>query len=223
MINHAALAKMKSAAANYGLSATCKTFSNTHDVGFGPYAWLFEANHIIMPETEINPGHEGVGALRPNTMIVHAMRFGPDDHCGDDYKRHWRPDMKWNESFIIGCGDVDHPLKDHDKAYHSNMYDAYEYFRTAGQPSSVMSIEWMDMIVLLHDTNSTEGKPRIKQILGRWNPKIPVTDGGVKRRIPLLAPLLGYNTTAHSHKYNVTEQWHPFLKEDCAIPGELPN
>lgn len=39
MINHAALEKMKVAAASYGVKATCNGFTVTHDVGMGPFAW----------------------------------------------------------------------------------------------------------------------------------------------------------------------------------------
>ncbi len=68
MMNRAAMALIRDSVANYGVTATCRNFDVTHDVGFAVYAWLFGFNHLQIPHLERNDNHKGSEIFNPEQV-----------------------------------------------------------------------------------------------------------------------------------------------------------
>ncbi len=133
MLNRAALLKLKSAVASYGVTDVCKTFGVTHDVGFGPFAWMLELFHISIPNVALNGGHLGYAVFQPDQMIVHCVKIKKEENCLDGAK--WPAAYRFLQKFVVGCGEVNRSSPLHNpwgaKQY-ANMYDAWNYFKANG-------------------------------------------------------------------------------------------
>lgn len=248
MVNHRALESMRVAVAHGGVADTCMAFDVTHDVGMGPFFWLFEPYHLQMPHTEGNGAHLGKAVFKPDQMIVHFIK--PKAKTEGCYEGEGWPDAaKYVQSIVVGCGDLNHSAPLHDPwAYKelANMYDAWNYFKENGTEWPVVqeSDGWVNIssiVVTIDEVDATTGQ-RLQSI--RTYPssvcadKTEVVtmlsaDGITEKSIvsmdtrtlptPRLNKLKGYKQTAHGQENDVTKVWKAFTMEDCVIKGYLNN
>ena len=226
MLNHAALQRIASAVANYGITDTCRNFDVTHDVGVEAFAWIMSLNHIMIPKTEINGEHKGAEIFQPGQMIVHNIRHDDKDHCRNGHEKDWPPHLRYNQKVAIGCGDVDTPGPFHEDKRLADMYDAWNYFEKNGQPIEIGVPgvnEFVKNYVIVEKDNTTGKKKIVKILTSATDPAASSKkDGQTVEEIimPFVVPIEGYSTTKHSKHHNIVEKWVEFKLSDCAIPGK---
>lgn len=240
MLNHAALAKMGAAAAAYGNRDTCKAFDISQDVGIGIFAWLFATNHIVMPGTNMNGDHKGIGEFKPTDIAIHYTKHHEEDRCDGKADNGWPHQDRYSQNMVVGCGDIGRPVHGHDKSKRADMYDAWEYFRLHGKDITVNKVgvnEFIESYVVVDadgkvqhvaqekltleagegDTFKApaEGLPLIDKVVHMLAPGEKI----VRRVIPRLMPMRGYDTTNHSKENDITKKWKAFTLQDCNPPG----
>lgn len=229
MVNKPAMDLMRVAFASRGVQETCKYFGVTHDVGLGPFFWMFGVWHIQLPATNINAGHSGYSILQTSTMIIHAVRPSKDDGCLGDLSS-WSEGYRYKQNMAIGCGDIYQPDPVHDRNKNILMYDVYEYFEANGTDTSIGIVPsggytWTK--VILHPPNVPENQ-RVKEILEYASMKVlekpeNVSYDGVLlpgesvewRIIPRIVKLKGHDETDHGKKQDLTKNWSVFKPQYC--------
>eukprot|EP01034_Spumella_vulgaris_P025000 gene25000-31403_t len=128
VLNHAALDRLKFGAKEYGLMQTCTNFDVTHDVGMGPYAWMFGFYHIHIPHITVqNSG--GKGALPRDHLIIHALKHGKsEDDCNQ--ASQWPEKDRYNQKMVIADGSPGDEIV-------ADMYDAWDWQKTHGTQSQI--------------------------------------------------------------------------------------
>lgn len=242
VLNHAALERMKVASSSYGLAETCKNFEVTHDVGMGPYAWLFGLYHLPIPHLTVhNAG--GKDQLDPEFMIVHAMKHGSAaDNC--QYTFTFNLTQRYKQNVVEGCGDIDEPQQGHTRAKGhkgealvADMYDGWNFYKEHGKkvPIGFHGVDYFVKRKVTVYPNGTmlpgisttgdEYKLKVKKVLKDTDVVTPqgTFEGDEVREldIPVLQQLRGYEDTKHSKKYNILKEWHPFKLSDCKEKGKV--
>lgn len=228
MMNRAALDRMKQASSVYGLTATCRNFVVTHDVGVGVHAWLFGIYHMQMVHTNYQFS-EHKNNLDSELMVVHSLKHGKEDPCSDA-SNVWKGDTsQYDQHMVLGCGTIDKPSPAHDvRKSHADMYDAWNFFKEHGTEVNVKDSfglkpwDWRNITV--YPLEQGQAVTQIKVILSEVD-NMNVKDGKfngdiVERRyIPILNQLSGYSTTKHAKKYDIVKEWHEFTLADCDPAG----
>ena len=158
MMNRAALLRLRSSAASYGIMQTCKAFRVTHDVGMGPFVWSMGLNHIYIPGLQKgNLDNVGVRSFKPVRLAVHCLKpFDDEDWCHEEAR--WPHDSRYNQSIVLGCGSVSKrgPFHDTDKNNkHADAFDMFEYFRDHGENVTIGVLgkeHWVRAIVTLYNS-----------------------------------------------------------------------
>lgn len=239
MLNHLLLAKMAVGAAAYGLQDTCKGFDVTHDVGLGVYAWMHGAYHIRIPQTNGNPLHGGIKIFQPTDLAMHYVKHHASERCDGGADNGWSLRDRHKQNVVIGCGDINHPIRGHDKTKLADMYDAWEYYKNHGvdvvldkhavneyvntfvivdAADKVRHVVHGDSNVTVHSDGSYSAHPVI--LIDDTVYTIGAGEALTQRVVPHITPLRGYNTTRHSQENDITKAWKAFAKEDCSPPGE---
>ena len=244
MLNHVLLNKMSSAVSSYGIKDTCRNFDVTHDIGLGIFAWLFQSIHIHMPSTYMNGNHRGIKAFHPTDLAMHYVKHYDTEHCDDNKDNNWTSIDRYNQKVVIGCGDLNHPIYNHNSKLRADMYDAWNYYRIYGQNTILNTVgisEFINSYVIINENQEIIHILKENLIIGKNNDgsfQIP-NDGVelinntiyilnkneyiVERVIPRLMPMKGYRTTNHSKVNDITKIWKPFTLQDCQIPGVKEN
>lgn len=204
-VNKAAIKKMSVAFASYGVRDICIDWVVTHDVGLQPFFWLYSPYHTQLPKTFINPMHKGTSIFEPQMMIVHYMKPHVKDLCRGEDVRKWDEKYRFKNNIMLGCGDVNESLPQHDTNLNANFYDAYNYFNQHGQ----------DVEIPLVTRYATMKDNVIESV--SYNP----FPGAVEVKIPGLSLMGGYEKTNHAKKYNIQTKWVSFKPSDCSVPGRV--
>ena len=239
VLNHAAMERMKVAAMSYGFTETCKNFDITHDVGMGPFAWMFGFYHYHITGMIVNNWNNGAH-LDPHLMVIHAVKHGRlYDRC--DNLTNWGTEgARYKQNLAIGCGDLNEPMPHHSFDGHgykgnqliADMYDCWNFYKDHGQP---ISIDYHSKVRVAMYPDGTmlpgislpgdEHKPKIFKVLTDQD---FLDSGGLfqgyhveERNVPELLKLKGYDETEHSKKFDIVKEWHPFTMTDCVIKGEV--
>lgn len=66
-------------------------------------------------------------------MIVHCLKPDNEDKCADE--KNWPADKRYNQTFVVGCGDaagggLHSPF--HNEKKRADMYDMHAYFQQHG-------------------------------------------------------------------------------------------
>lgn len=248
-MNKAALERLKPTADQYGSKQQCNAFRMTHDVGLGPYFWMFNMIHISMPGF----GHQIESKnFDDNRVIMHGIKhMERHDHCGTG--EGWGDEFIYNQRMVIGCGDMGHPNPNREKSKSTNHYEAWEYYRHHGNDltfGKAGSSDWIEVKAVVYPDEQQQQKEqgtgaeagygrklRIKKIFDKegiitvdgFDQKVKAADvqdkeeyGGeklVKVVIPKMYPLWGYSETKHSKTHNIREKFEPYTIQDCTIGG----
>ena len=240
MLNHAALERMRAGSAAYGLTDTCNTFVVTHDVGVGPYAWMYQLYHIQMPGVEINGNHKGIAAARPNEMALHFVKHGKNDFC--ESGKDWG-EMRYNQSVVLGCGDFGVAVPT--KGALADMHEVWEYFREH-HDNIVLGVDGQagfkrqDVIINTRvDPTTGQEEEFIQHVLAGPPALQPMKPGDVRqtvgweeytftegtrhevRVLPVLERLQGYENSEHAKMYDITKEWVKFNLTHCDPPGYI--
>lgn len=194
LMNRKAISIISNATFDYGIRETCRIFDCSQDLGLGIFFWMHSFYHLYIPGVYTNPNKKGYAALKPDLMIIHAVKYLPEDGCDG---RSWSHAMRYNQHMMTGCGRIDNQSPAHDIHRSISMYDVWNWFAINGSAIPIgVNDEDMEIYEWI-DANGTT--------------------------VPLLQQLEGYDTTAHSKKYDLHKKWHPFTLKHCAIRGKIKN
>lgn len=243
MINRAAMEKMKSGFSSYGVWETCDNFRVTHDVGLGPFLWMYNVFHVRMPRWDVGNHDTSIGAILTH-KVVHGSK---EDAC--DNITAFSESQRHNQKILMGCGDVNE-LQGHHRAgakdreghtLYNDNYELWNHFKEDKEDWSDPSWglhgyqTWDTFYVTLWPNGSKEQIPgslpgeentyRIKYVLNSTVDKLDA-DGTFKGEkveqqfLPLLDPMDGYETTNHSKQHDIVKKWVGFKPSDCEqVPG----
>lgn len=146
--------------------------------------------------------HIQIPGVQINSNHIGAQIFSPNEmvvhairHIDEDDcdGKEWPPAFKYDQTMVIGCGKIGQSSPKHNPSHGVDMYDAWLYFAEKGN----------DIVVEKEGINDWIKDPQSGKI------------------IPSVWPLIGYNTTKHSEKFDITKEWHEFKMSDCAEPGKI--
>lgn len=92
----------------FGITELCREFEVSQDVGLSIWAWMHQLHHIHIPKGD-TPGAAEFAYFQSDSMFIHAVKhFRESDNC-DGRADEWKNDSmaRYNQSVMIGCGDVD--------------------------------------------------------------------------------------------------------------------
>lgn len=226
MLNKASMERVKEGFKAYGTMWTCNNFKITHDVGMGPFFWMYGLYHIGLPDTYV--GNHGTAIAN---MITHSVKHGGiRDNC--DNITNYSETQLHTQKIVVGCGSIDEPQMNHvkgEKDYngrddlYNDMYDLWNHFKDNGRDINLNGA-WSMQDAVLYPSGDGSGDVRlVKHILEEW--EFPESDGtfqGLKVEqlmLPQLLQLRGYNTTKHSQQYDIVKEWKNFTMSDCVVEG----
>lgn len=224
MLNKASMELVKAGFSAYGTMWTCNNFKVTHDVGMGPFFWMYGLYHLGLPDTYV--GNHGNAIAR---MITHSVKHGHrQDDC--DNRTAYSEEQLVNQKVVLGCGTVDENQKWHLRNtkdweghdLYNDMYDLWNHFK---EKADDIDLRWQfpKQTATLYPPPADGSVRLVKHWLEEW--EHPESDGTFKGDkvemvpIPLLLQLRGYNTTKHSKEFDIVKEWKNFTMSDCAIEG----
>ena len=89
LLNKMALDLITVGTKEYGITKTCKEFIVSQDVGIGPFLWMFQLYHVMIPGIGLNEGHEGekyILGKQDTLLAVHYVKYEERDGCKDEAK-----------------------------------------------------------------------------------------------------------------------------------------
>lgn len=116
-------------------------------------------------------------------MVIHHIKPTETDDCNGIT---WPENMKYNQSLIIGCGDVDQQPSHHVNQSWT-MYDLWNYYKMTNESIELNSKDWS--IILDKNGNYL------------YEPK--------------LSFLYGYKNTKHYRENKILEKWKVYSISDC--------
>lgn len=235
-INHAAMERVKVGFANYGTMEMCLNFDVTHDVGMGPFFWMYQLWRFPFVGQMVSNHGTDIGSVLTHA-VKHAHKI---DDC--DTPENFG-DKKYTQKMVIGCGTIEESQQNHKPGkpgengdvMMNDMYDLWNHFKIHGEddpfePFGETLFEKRRVTLypngtMLEGVNTPgdEHLEKIKHILldgekadadGKFN-----GDPVVERVVPNLLRLAGYETTKHSKQYDIVKEWKSFKRTDCAIEG----
>ena len=236
IINRAAMERMRVAFSSYGVWETCDNFHVTHDVGLGPFLWLFGVYHLRIPGVEVTNHDTHMGQIVTH-KVVHDGLY---DNC--DNITNYSESQRHNQKILMGCGDVNELQHNHrggridtgDHKMYNDNYELWNHFKEHNEDADWgfhNHVTWKPFNATLYPNGSKEIIPgslpgeensfRIKYILNATVDKVEADgtfkgDKVVERWLPILDKLEGYETTAHSKQNNLQKKWVGFKPSDCA-------
>mmetsp|Transcript_12265 Transcript_12265/g.20506 ORF Transcript_12265/g.20506 Transcript_12265/m.20506 type:complete len:393 (+) Transcript_12265:606-1784(+) len=240
-LSRAALQLLSVPSKAYALRDMCKNFDCTHDAGFGLLGWMLGLFHVKMPGTIINFRKEGLKALKPTDMAMHAVKLYRNETCAFFGKKK-HPDAEYNQRMVIGCGDLHQPIPNHRPDLGMSMYDVHNWYKQNGVNITFdfKNHEFKDQFVVV---NNITGK--VVHRIWRWSKVATdkktgtyysdeVSKGVITPRghfhlqeneyidkifAPVMQHLSGYQKTEHGKTHNITSKWVPYGMNDCNPKG----
>lgn len=241
VMNRALLAKIRSNATFSSIQALTKGLNTTYDVALGVFAWMLEANHLVMPGVNVNRLQWGITAFKPTDMVVYHTIHADHERCDGGEDNKWLPKHRYAQNLVVGCGDLAQAAPRHSPIDRANMYDAWEYFRKQGR--EVMLEEagtngYIQAHVVLSKNHAVkyvlhEADAAWEKGFYEWDTyftnRVVLLDGTryklqpgevvSVRVVPRLVPLRGYRNTEHSVKNENNEKWEAYTLQDCRSAG----
>lgn len=241
-LNHAMLEKMRPAVGRHGIQSLTSNFNTTYDVAVGVLAWMLGANHMLMASVNDNPLHRGALGFKPADMLMLHVRRSPLERCDDGKDSKWQMSERFEQSVVIGCGDLARPAPRHLPIDGADMYDAWEYFKKHGKdiPLGQAGVNGFVESHVLVDAEHTVRHVLHATATGTWEANLhnwhtyftghvylfngtrhEISRGErlTTRVVPRLMPLTGYSGTTHSARYEATHEWLAYSLRDCSVGG----
>lgn len=188
VLNKIAFHKFTKVSESYGVSELCSVFTISQDVALGIVAWLTEMYRFRLSHVDEFVNEKSILDSYSTLMAIHHIKPVDLDDC-DGLK--WSDSMKYNQSLIIGCGDIDKQPLFHNISQSWTMYDLWNFFKDNNHN------------ILLNDED--------------WD--INIDEDGNHHYQPRLSFLYGYNSTKHYRENKILDKWKVYNFSDCEIPG----
>lgn len=242
VMNRALLSKMHSAAGHNAVQELTHHLGVQYDTAVGVLAWMFSANHMLIPGVNENEMHKGALAFSPSDMFLYHVQRIHTERCDDGKDSKWLATQRYVQNVVIGCGDVGRPAPRHFPLDGANMYDTWEYFKKHGRDVELETagvngyIESHVLVGPQHSVRHVLHKAETNAwaaTLYEWHTyftnhvflfngtrhKIARDETLAARVLPRLIPLQGYGDTRHSVTHDIEKEWKAFTMEDCSSPG----